>query len=117
MDGMKKQVEKKFRKVGKRNVVVRDDEVEVFKEGEWLIVRIEGWCYGDFENYKIFRDKQAKKNVWQIIFKNGELHHSRDRALLEAHHPKDAEWLIQKITKHVKDGTNGKKSSTDTDTL
>lgn len=100
-------IEDGHRKVGLRFLVVRPDEIEVFQEGDWHAVKIEGWSNEKFSNFKLFYYKKAKKNVWQLTAnESGLLVTGRDYKLLAEHYPDEIRWISEKIMEHV----NGKKT-------
>jgi hypothetical protein len=107
-------IEDGHRKVGLRFLVVRPDEVEVFKEGDWHAVKIEGWSNEKFSNFKLFYYKKAKKNVWQITISSSQVVvSSKDYKLLIEHYPDKVEWIIQKLMEHMNGEETNQQSAGD----
>lgn len=94
---MKLKTKMRTRKVGARRLVVREDETVLGRQGEWLLVRIEGWSNSDWTSLKLFRHAEAPKNLWQlgVNAKGTRFAHNRDVRLLQEHHPEVAEWVLK----------------------
>lgn len=85
----------KSRKLGRRTVVRRPDEVVVARRREWILVRIDGWCRDGWSSLKLMRDRIAAKNVYYLGVREHRLAQTRDAAMLIERHPDIAEWVAQ----------------------
>lgn len=91
------EVKQRKRKVGARMLVARDDEIVIARNGEWTLVRVDGWSTSQWMSLKLFRNAQAPKNLWQlgINSKGTRFAQNRDIRLLQEHHPDIAEWVLK----------------------
>ena len=102
-------IEDGYRKVGLRFLVIRPDEINIFQDGDWHLVKIGDWSNERFSNFKLFYNKRAKKNVWQLTANtNGVLVSGRDYKILAEHYPNEITWICQKIMEHM----NGQEAET-----
>jgi hypothetical protein len=98
-----KKVKLKTRKVGSRKLVVRDDETFVGRQGDWLLVKIEGWSNPDWVSLKLFRHVQGPKNLWQVGVSTNRKRfaQTRDARLLQDHHPEIADWVLDVVVQSL----------------
>ena len=82
-------------KIGRRTVRRWPDEVEVARDGVWLLTR-RGGSGGGWETLSLYREEVAEKNVWRLGYLPLErrIAVSRSRRLLEAHHPGRLGWVL-----------------------
>jgi hypothetical protein len=89
-----------YRLVGKRKLVRRDCEVEIAKDGRWLLVEIADWSKNGWLSCQLYLMKRAKKNMWQIGVKDGRAANNRSVAMLEERHPGRLQWVIDSVTRY-----------------
>jgi len=92
----------KYRSVGNRNLLWREDEVELGEMGAWILVMVESWCQNGWTSLKLFLNEAGPKNLWQVGYKNGRLARNKDAALLQAHHPEVIDWIISTTKDYLK---------------
>lgn len=85
----------RFRKVGRRMVVIRDDEREVITHGQWLVCVCDSWSDAEWVSLKLLLMAPARKNVWYLGWSRSRqaFKANREWRLLEEHHGQTAEWL------------------------
>lgn len=88
-------VVRQFRQVGRRRIVIREDEREAITHGQWLVCVCESWSDAEWVSMKVLLMKPAKKNVWYLGWSRSRqaFKANREWKLLEAHHGQMAEWL------------------------
>lgn len=103
MAGKSKIVDKVYRKVGKRKVLLRPDEVDIAETKGWLMVEVTGWKNDGWVNMKLFRMAKAKKNVYYIgvNLEKMELGRSKDQFVLITHNPEIVPWVINSVKQYV----------------
>jgi len=89
------------RQVGSRLLVVRDDETALGRNGDWLLVRIEGWSKEGWSSLKLYRHAVGRKNVWAFGVKAGIAARNRDAKLLVEHHPQIMDWVLGQVKVNV----------------
>lgn len=89
----------KARVVGGRKITRRPDETVLARQREWMLLRVEGWCHGEWASLKLIRDRRGPKNVWQLGTNGERMARNRDLALLVEHHPQIADWVRSIVTR------------------
>jgi hypothetical protein len=106
--------EPEYRRVGTRFLIIRPDEIEIFRNELWHLVKIGKWSNEKFSNFKLFYYKKAKKNVWQLTASiNGMVVTGRDYRLLLENYPKETVWICEKIMEHMNGEETNQQSAGD----
>jgi hypothetical protein len=80
--------------IGGRRMTFSDDQVEVYRDGEWHLHRY-NFHLDEWRNYKLYRDFKAPKRVWYFSVSNTNgLLGSSEVQKLDLYHPGMKEWAI-----------------------
>jgi hypothetical protein len=80
--------------IGERRFVFSDDQVEVYRDGEWLLHRY-NFHLNEWRNYKLYRDCKAVKRVWYLSVSNiNGIMNYNDVQKLDLYHPGMKEWAV-----------------------
>ena len=80
---------------GGRNYLVYPGQRLVAEDGPWHLVTVPAWNEGGWLNFKLYLNRKAKKNLWHVGVKAGQLAKSREKKLLEEHYPDRLDWVIK----------------------
>ena len=80
---------------GRRNYLVYPGQRLVAQDGQWHLVTVPAWNAGGWLNFKLYLNRNAKKNLWHLGVKDGQPSKSRERQSLEEHHPGRIDWVVE----------------------
>ena len=80
---------------GGRNYLIYPGQRLVAQDGPWHLVTVPAWTEGGWLNFKLYLNRKAKKNLWHLGVKDGQPSKSREKKLLEDHHPGRIDWVVK----------------------
>ena len=80
-------------KIGKKVLIVNFDEVTISEHNDWRLVECTSYSQNDWRSLKLYLDRKARKNVWRLGVKDGQMARLYDAGLLEAFYPDVLEWV------------------------
>jgi hypothetical protein len=101
-----------FRTLGKRRVLKRPDEVDVFEDRQWIISTVKAWERDGWFNFCLLRKGSARKNKFYLGYSvsSKRLTKNKDAKVLDEYHPEMREWLMNKIDLIIKADVNSAKT-------
>lgn len=80
--------------IGERRFKFADDQVEVYRDGVWILHRYGPQSEG-YRNYKLYRDEKVFKRVWYLSVSDAHgLLARSDVGKLDLYHPGMKEWAL-----------------------
>lgn len=80
--------------IGERRFKFADDQVEVYRDGIWILHRY-GLQAEGYKNYKLYRDQKGFKRVWYLSVSDAHgLLARSDVGKLDLYHPGMKEWAL-----------------------
>jgi hypothetical protein len=87
------------RVLGRRRVLKRPDEVDVFEDRQWIISTVKAWKRDGWFNFCLLRKGISRKNKFYLGYSviSKRLTRNKDARVLDEYHPEMREWLMNKI--------------------
>lgn len=86
---------------GKRNFLRTDGQGLIAQDDCWHLVAVPQWDRGGWRNFKLYLDKPAKKNLFNVAVNEKGIYPRRDVDILKEYHPGRVEWVLEQAQRYM----------------
>jgi len=89
--------------VGGMRLLKRKGEIDIASNREWLLVFVADTSFGDWRNFKLFRQKRGPKRLWHLSWRisTQSIGNHPDVPKLIEYYPRMFEWAKAKILERM----------------
>lgn len=80
---------------GGRNFLITPGQRLVAQDGPWHLVAVEAWNREGWTNFKLYFNRKAKKNMYNVSVNKRSIYGKRDIDILDEYHPERKAWVLQ----------------------
>lgn len=89
------------RLIGRKAFTKLPTEIEIAATSGWLLVEVAEWSKNGWTSLKLFNLKRARKQLYQVGYKDGRMAKNQSMKLLTEKYPLLEKWIIENVEDYL----------------